>query len=60
MKATFTVVLRDGKPWLRWDQYETTFLRIWKADSDRPYVKYNGLTVYLEEYMINQLREARR
>ena len=59
MTAKFKVVLKDGKPWLEWDQYEITYLRIWKANSDQPYCKYNGLTVYLEDYLIEQLKNLK-
>lgn len=59
MKATFKVVLRDGKPWLEWNQYGITYLRIWKANSNQPYCKYNGMIVYLEEYLINQLNNLK-
>jgi hypothetical protein len=57
MKAKFTVVIKNGAPWLKWNQYETTYLKIWKANSNTPYVKYNGITAYLEDYLIKQLRE---
>ena len=57
MRAKFTVVLKDGKPWLKWDQYEVTYLKIWKANTAAPYVKYMGIIAPLEPYMIDQLRE---
>ena len=56
VEAIFTVILKDGKPWLKWEQYETTFLRIWKANSPAPYVKWNGLTVTLDADMMKQLK----
>lgn len=55
-EAKFNVVLINGQPWLEWDQYTVTHLRIWKAKSDRPYCKYNGMTVYLDERLIEQLK----
>lgn len=58
VNAKFSVVLKDGKPWLKWDQYEVTYLRIWKAKSNSPYCKYNGLTVALDDYLIKELKEV--
>ena len=58
MEAKFSVVLRNGQPWMKWEQYETTYLRIWKANSEKPYCKYNGITAYLEKYLIKELQEV--
>lgn len=59
MTAAFKVILKDGKPWLEWSQYEITYLKIWKANSNKPYCKYHGLTIYLEDYLINQLKSLK-
>ena len=56
-EAKYSVVLKNGQPWLRWDQYETTYLKIWKSKSDKPYCKYSGMTVYLENEMIAELKK---
>ena len=34
-EARFTVVIKNGKPFLKWEQYETTFLKIWKATKNK-------------------------
>lgn len=59
-EAIFNVVLKDGKPYLKWTQYETTYLRIWKANSENPYIKYmSGFlgNIYLDENMKDDLRK---
>ena len=53
--AKFTVILKNGQPWLEWDQYGVRYLKIWKANTDKPYVKWMGDTWPLNEDMINQL-----
>jgi hypothetical protein len=42
---------------VEWDQYEVTYLRIWKANSDNPYCKYNGMAVALDEEIIKELKK---
>lgn len=57
MDAKFTVVIKNNRPWLKWEQYETTFLKIWKAKSNEPYVKYMGMIVKLTDDMKAQLQK---
>lgn len=59
MDAKFTVVLKNGQPWLKWDQYEVTYLRIWKANSDKPYVRWMGMIVELTDDMKTQLKNLK-
>lgn len=59
-KATFSVVLKDGKPWIKWEQYETIYMRIWKAKTSRPYCKYMGITVFIDDYLVDELREIQK
>lgn len=62
-KIIFKVILKNGKPYLRAYHFYGNDchhdMRIWKADSDKPYCKYMsgyiGL-LYLDEEMIADLR----
>ena len=56
-EARFTVVIKNGKPFLKWEQYETTFLKIWKANSDKPYVRWGGMYVELNEEQKEKLKK---
>ena len=51
------VVLKDGKPFLKWEQYETTFLKIWKANSEKPYIRWGGMYVELDEEQKKELKK---
>ena len=56
-EARFTVVIKNGKPFLKWEQYETTFLKIRKANSDNPYVRWGGMYVELNEEQKEELKK---
>ena len=49
--------IKNGKPFLKWEQYETTFLKIWKANSDKPYVRWGGMYVELNEEQKEELKK---
>lgn len=52
----FEVIKKNGKPFVRMTAYgRVTDMRIWKANTDKPYVKYCGMVVYLEDEMKEQI-----
>lgn len=61
----FEVILKDGKPYLRAYHYagrgKHIDMKIWKAESDKPYCKYLSNYIgllYLDEDMKKQLRDV--
>ena len=53
----FTFVIKDNVPYIRdiW-RGKATDRRIYKVTSKKPYIKYMGENMYLEEDMIEELR----
>lgn len=52
----FNIIKKNGKPFVRMTSYGTiTDMKIWKTNSDRPYVKYLGREIYLDENMKKEL-----
>lgn len=48
----FEVIKKNGKSFMRMTAYgEVTDMKIWKVNSDKPYIKYAGMTFYLDEEM---------
>lgn len=50
--VTFEVIRKNGKPFMRMKSYGTiTDMMIYKANTDRPYVRHYGMLFYLDEEM---------
>lgn len=50
--VTFNLIRKNGKPYIRMTAYgQTTDMKVWKVNSDTPYVKYSGMVAYLDEEM---------
>ena len=50
--VTFEIIRKNGKPFMRMNSYGTiTDMKIYKVDSDAPYVRYGGRFYYLDEEM---------
>lgn len=50
--VTFEVIKKNGKPFMRMTSYGTvTDMKIYKANTDRPYVRYLGRYIYLDDDM---------
>ena len=56
-EARFTVVIKNGKPFLKWEQYETTFLKLWKAHSAKPYERWGRVYIELNEEQKEELKK---
>lgn len=50
--VTFEVVKKNGKPYVRMNAFgEITDMKVWKANTDKPYTKYAGMVIYLDDEM---------
>lgn len=54
--VTFEVIRKNGKPFMRMNSYgRITDMMIYKAKTDKPYVRYLGQFFYLDEDMKKEL-----
>lgn len=57
--VTFELIRKNGKPFMRMNSYGTiTDMMIYKANSEKPYVRYCGSYFYLDEDMKKELHKA--
>lgn len=50
--VTFEVISKNGKPFVRMNAFGTiTDMKVYKANTSKPYIRYGGEFIYLDENM---------
>lgn len=54
---TYKVIVKKGKPFMRMEAFgKITDMMIYKAKSEKPYVRYAGMFFYLDEDIKKELK----